>query len=146
MYSFLHICSYLIYVATLKTLMSKWSSLAHHFTLYTWPRVYVSAICKNETQKTYTVVLQPALLRSIPGKRLCKFPVVSNSYIFCEFVFLPGDEICVTVRVDNLSGSSAWVKVFARMRYEFQITEDTKRSVVSNTASCESMFHQLAFN
>ena len=68
---------------------------------------------------------------------------------FCEFLFfLPGDEVCVNVRVDNLSGSSARVKVFAMRRDIFRADGSTnsKSSVVSNTASCESTFHQLAFN
>ena len=56
--------------------------------------------------------------------------------------------MCVNVRVDNLSGSSAWVKVFAMRRDIFRADGSTnsKSSVVSNTASCESTFHQLAFN
>ena len=61
--------------------------------------------------------------------------------------FLPGDEVCVNVRVDNLSGSSARVKVFAMRRDTFTVAgrTNTSSSVVSDTASCESTFYQLDF-
>ena len=54
--------------------------------------------------------------------------------------FLLGDEVCVNVRVDNLSGSSARVKVLA-MRSYAPFLGPADKSVVSTTATCESTFH-----